>query len=719
MLQLSVMSTLSVQPGKPLPAGATLEHDGVNFTLFTRNGTKVFLDIFQNPDDASPYFTCEFDPQINKTGDLWHAKIVGLKAGALYLYRVDGPFLPEEGHRFNKKQYLFDPYAKALTNVSIFKNLPPNYVTPVDVMDIEFSSIRSAAGFPKCIVIDDVFDWQGDKPLNYKLQNCVIYETHLRGFTKSKTAKVKNPGTFSALTEKIDYLKDLGITSVELLPIHEFDAYENTNVNPKDGKRLKNYWGYSTIAFMAPKASYAASTKIGGQVEEFKTMVREMHKAGIEIILDIVFNHTAEGNEHGITLNFRGLDNSIYYILCSDQKQYYTNYSGCGNTFNCNHPVVREYILNCLKYWVIDMHVDGFRFDLGSILGRDNKGNLMPNPPVLEWIAEDPVLRNTKIIAEAWDAGGAYQVGCFPGGRWAEWNDRFRDDIRRFWRGDDYLATAAATRVSGSSDLYSYSGRKPFHSINFITSHDGFTMNDLVCYNGKHNDENGENNHDGSDNNSSYNYGFEGPSMNEAIESVRTRQVKNIMLTLILSQGTPMLLAGDEFRRTQNGNNNAYCQDSEISWVDWSLLKKNAEVYRFVKMAIALRKAHPALRRPEFFTGQDISLNNLSDISWFDEEGNTPDWEKLNHFLAFRLSGSQQEIVSDKDDNDFFLMMNSSVKDVTVQLPLPSEGKKWLRCVDTSVESPGDFLDEGKEELLEEQKIYILPARSFAILLSR
>ena len=713
------MNSLSVQPGKPMPFGATLEHDGVNFTVFTRNGTRVFLDIFENETSDAPYFTYEFNPAVNKTGDIWHVKVMGLGAGALYLFRVDGPFKPEQGHRFNKKQYLLDPYAKALTNVSIFKNLSPDYAPPVDIMDIEFAKTMSAAGFPKCIVIDDDFDWQGDRPLNYPLNHCIIYEANLRGFTKSPTSKVSAPGTYRGLIEKIPYLKELGITSVELLPIHEFDAYENTNVNPKDGQRLKNYWGYSTIAFFAPKASYAASKETGGQVAEFKTMVREMHKAGLEVILDIVFNHTAEGNEHGITLNFRGLDNSIYYILCENQKQYYTNYSGCGNTFNCNHPVVREYILDCLKYWVINMHVDGFRFDLGSILGRDSKGTLLPNPPVLEWIAEDAILRDTKIIAEAWDAGGAYQVGCFPGGRWAEWNDRFRDDIRRFWRGDDHLVTAAATRVSGSSDLYSNDGRKPFHSINFITSHDGFTMNDLVSYNGKHNEENGENNHDGSDNNSSYNYGFEGPASNVAIETIRSRQIKNIMLTLLLSQGTPMMLAGDEFRRTQQGNNNAYCQDNEISWIDWTLKDKYKDVFEFVRKAVAFRKKHPALRRPEFFTGRDISLNSMKDITWYDELGESPDWTKLDHFLAFRLDGSRAEIISNTDDNDFFLMMNSSTKDVTVTLPPPGKGKKWLRCVDTSVEAPNDFLPENKEEMLEEQNVYVLPARSFAILLSR
>lgn len=713
------MKSLSVQPGKPAPCGATVEANGVNFALFSRNATQVTIDIFDVQDASEPYFSYVFDPSINRTGDMWHVKIVGLSAGAFYLYRVDGPFIPQEGHRFNKKQYVLDPYAKALTNTSVFKNLPPNYSQPVDTMDIEFAKQMSATGFPKCIVIDNDFDWEGDRPLNYRLKNCIVYETHLKGFTQDKSSKVKCPGTYAGLIEKIPYLKELGVTSVELLPIHEFDAFEATNTNPKNGKRLHNYWGYSTISFFAPKASYAHDATPGGQVNEFKRMVKELHKAGIEVILDIVFNHTAEGNEHGVTLNFRGLDNSIYYILVENQKQYYTNYSGCGNTFNCNHPVVREFILDCLKYWVVEMHVDGFRFDLGSILGRDRSGNLMANPPVLERIAEEPILRHTKIIAEAWDAAGAYQVGSFPGGRWAEWNDRFRDDIRRFWRGDDFVATGAATRVSGSSDLYSHNGRKPFHSINFITSHDGFTMNDLVSFNGKHNEENGESNRDGSDNNCSYNYGFEGPTQNATIENLRTRQIKNLLLTLILSQGTPMLLAGDEFRRTQNGNNNAYCQDNEISWLDWSLMQKNRDLFEFVKKAIQLRKDHPALRRSEFFTGKDLSLNSLKDISWYNQLGEAPDWEKLNHFLAFRLDGSRAETLADKDDNDFFIMMNASTKDTSVTLPHPRFGKFWYRCVDTSMQAGDDFRDAGKEECVENQAVYVLPARSFAILLSR
>ncbi|MGL4981528.1 MAG: glycogen debranching protein GlgX [Treponemataceae bacterium] len=712
------MKNIVIQTGHPLPMGINIDSTGVNFSVFSRNATKVFLEIFENETDKKPSMSIELDPQTNRTGDLWHVHLQGLKPQALYLYRVDGPFNPKEGFRFNKNNYLIDPYAKALTNKSIFQHLNTAMVS-VDEVDVALGQIPTAENFPKCVVIDDEFDWQGDRPLNYPLQKCILYEAHLKGVTKDSSAKVKNSGTYEGLIEKIPYFKDLGITSLELLPIHEFDEFENSNINPKNAQRLTNYWGYSTINFFAPKASYASNSLLGGQVAEFKKMVREFHKAGIEIILDIVFNHTAEGNEKGITLSFRGFDNSIYYILDKNDKQYFANYSGCGNTVNCNHPILREFILDSLRYWVTEMHVDGFRFDLGSILGRDQNGNMLENPPILEKIAEDPVLRNTKIIAEAWDAGGAYQVGCFPGGRWAEWNDQFSNDVRRFWRGDDFMCTSLATRMSGSSDLYSNTGRKPFHSINFLTNHDGFTLNDLVSYNGKHNEENGENNQDGNNNNNSYNYGFEGMTTNAAIEAVRVRQIKNFILTLLLSQGTPMILGGDEFRRTQRGNNNAYCQDNEISHFDWTLLKKHKEIFEFTKKAILFRKNHPAFRRADFFIGKDLSSNSLLDITWYNELGQQPNWDLQNKFLSFRLDGSREEIIAEIDDNDFFIMMNASEKDITVKITNPRFGKKWYRCIDTSVEFPVDFLPEEKAEYVDTQNLYVVPSRSMAVLISK
>jgi glycogen operon protein len=584
--------------------------------------------------------------------------------------------------------------------------------------DLSFSTKDDFYTQPKCVVINDDFDWQGDAPLNYPLRLSVLYETHVRGLTMSPGSGVKNPGSYRGVIEKIPYFKELGVTSLEFLPLQEFNEKEILRINPRTGNQLVNYWGYSTVAFFAPKGAYARDPSGGGQVREFKEMVRELHKAGIEVILDIVFNHTAEGNELGPTFSFKGLDNTIYYIL-DDNKRYYKNYSGCGNTVNCNHPVVRSLIIDCLHYWVVEMHVDGFRFDLGSILGRDQQGRLMENPPTLELIAEDPILRHTKIIAEAWDAGGAYQVGWFPGGRWAEWNDRYRDEIRRYWRGDAGEVRRLATRLSGSSDLYLRDGRKPFHSINFITSHDGFTLRDLVTYNHKHNEENGEENRDGTDNNYSANYGFEGPSENPVIETARLRQLKNFFATLLISQGTPMLLGGDEMGRTQKGNNNAYCQDNDISWYDWSLWKKNTSLYRFVKLIIAFRLRHPGFMRPEFYTGRDGNYNAIPDISWFDESGKTPDWETIGPCIAFRMDGSKAEVLADQDDNDFFTMFNSGEKDVTFSVAPPPQGKRWMRVVDTSLPSPLDILEPGSEQALERVKTYRVGNHSIVVFLSR
>ena len=699
---LNSMQKYSAHTGKPIPFGATPTDKGVNFSVFSRNAKAVSLALFKAPNDNEPYAVFNLDPVQNRTGDIWHIYIEEIAAGTLYLYRVDGPFEPENGHRFDKTRYLLDPYAKALTDTSFF-----------------LSEKHGKKDMPKCVVIrDDDFDWQDDKPLNYPLQHSVIYETHVKGFTQNENSGVKHRGTYRGFTEKIPYLKELGITSVEFLPLQEFDENENTNTNPETGERLKNYWGYSTIAFFAPKTSYASDKTPGACVREFKEMVREMHKNGLEVILDIVFNHTAEGNERGFTLNFRGFENSVYYMLEEKDKRLYKNFSGCGNTMNCNHPVVRTYIIDCLRYWVSEMHVDGFRFDLGSILGRDTRGNLMENPPMLERIAEDPLLRNTKIIAEAWDGGGAYQVGSFPGGRWAEWNDRFRDDIRRFWRGDKFFAGGTATRLAGSSDLYLRDGRKPFHSINFLTSHDGFTLNDLVSYSRKYNEANGEHNRDGSDNNYSCNYGHEGKTSDAAVELIRTRQIKNMILTLLLSQGTPMLLGGDEFRRSQNGNNNAYCQDNELSWFDWNLKNRHEDIFNFTRKAIAFRMKHPAFRRPEFFLGKDLSANNLLDICWFDEHAKPFDWGKQKYFLACLLDGSKIEIFSERDDNDFYLMCNAGPDFVYARIPPPAPGKKWYRCIDTSLPSPGDFLDE-KDAIGFVTPEYPLADKAMVVLISK
>lgn len=713
------MEILNSLPGTPLPLGASVAEGGVNFSVFSRNATKVFLEFYSASEDSEPYAQVEFSPSENRTGDIWHAFVPGIKPGSLYLFRVDGPFEPSKGHRFNVHQRLFDPYAKTITPVSVFYNLPPDYSAPLDKNDVEHGKNQRAKVFPKCVVIDNEnFDWQGDRPINRPLSESVIYEVHLKGFTAGKNAGVSCPGTYAGFIEKIPYLKDLGITAVELLPIFEFDEFENSNVNPRTGERMKNYWGYSTINFFSPKASFAADKTPGGCVNEFKTLVRELHKAGIEVILDVVFNHTAEGNEHGVALNFRGFENSVYYTLVGSHKEYYMNFSGCGNTMNCNHPIVRNFIIDSLRYWVLNYHVDGFRFDLASILGRGQEGDLLKFPPLTNAIAEDPVLGKTKIIAEPWDAGGAYQLGGFPGGRrWAEWNDRFRDDIRRFWRGDEYVSTNAATRISGSSDLFTISGRAPYHSINYVCCHDGFTMNDLVSYNGKHNDENGEGNRDGSDSNWSYNHGYEGPTLNPVIEKMRNRQMRNYMLTLLISQGTPMLLGGDEFRRGQQGNNNAYCQDNDISWFDWGNCSLNSALVSFTRKAIRLRKDHPVFRRTEFFKGS--MAGKKPDIQWYAADGSNPDWSKISRFLAFRLLGTFNSGAGKISDNDFFIAANTDRQDIMLRIPAITDSRKWYRIADTSIEDETSLLSVENAETLISQDRYVLPASSMLILVAK
>jgi len=715
-------TTKSVKPGEPLPLGAIPNDRGVQFAVFSRHATGVELLLFTHAQDGTPTDVIKLDPRENRTGDLWHVQVDGIGPGQYYLYRVFGPYEPHKGHRYNPNKLLLDPYAKAVTGAFIWNLADARGYDPTSPeKDLSYSESSDAAGMPKCIVVSDEFDWQGDRPLNLPLRHSVIYETHVRGLTlhpSSKELGVEHPGTFRGVAEMIPYFKELGITAVELLPVQEFDEYEVKRTNPATGETLANYWGYSTMTFFAPKGSYASAGARGQQVVEFKEMVRELHRAGIEVIMDMVFNHSSEGNELGPTLCFRGWDNSIYYILDKDRR-FYKNYTGCGNTLNCNHPIVRSLIIDCLRYWVVEMHVDGFRFDLGSVLGRDSTGELMENPPVVERIAEDPLLRDTKLIAEAWDAAGAYQVGSFPGGRWAEWNDRFRDDVRRFWNGEPRTASDFATRLSGSSDLYLRDGRKPFHSINFVTSHDGFTLNDLVSYSRKHNEANGEGNEDGLEQNYGANYGVEGPTEDAEIRGIRIRQAKNFLLTLFLSLGTPMMLGGDELLRTQKGNNNAYCQNNEISWYDWSFREINAEVLRFSRLMIAFRRDHPAFHRPEFYSGEDRSRNSIPDITWFDERGREMQWGKADRLLAYRLDGSKAEIAADRDDNDFFLMFNSLEQGREFVICAPPDGKSWYLAMDTGLPSPEDFLVPGQERLLPVQNRYMTKSRSAVVLLAK
>ncbi len=689
---------MRTSPGRPLPFGATPNRDGTQFSVFSRHATAVSLLLFDSAEDTRPSREIALDPRLNRTGDIWHVHADGAGPGTCYLYRVDGPNEPEKGHRFDPNKLLLDPYVKAVSGNSTW-NLPKR--------------------MPKGIVISDDFDWGGDMPLARPLRFTSIYETHVRSLTLSPTSGVEHPGTFRGVIEKIPYLRDLGITALELLPVQEFDELENTRVNPRTGERLQNYWGYNTITFFAPKGRYSSAGAAGEQVTEFKEMVRALHAAGIEVILDIVFNHTAEGDETGPTLCFRGFDNSIYYLLDETDLRLYKNYTGCGNTLNCNHPILRTFIIDCLRYWVVEMHVDGFRFDLGSVLGRDREGRIMENPPILERIAEDPVLRQTKIIAEAWDAAGAYQVGSFPGGRWAEWNDKFRDDVRKFWRGDEGTVPHLATRLSGSSDLYLRDGRKPFHSVNFICSHDGFTLNDLVTYGRKHNEENGEQNADGSTPDQSASYGVEGPTADPAIEAVRNRQVKNLLATLVLSLGTPMILGGDEFRRTQKGNNNPWCQNNEISWYDWRLREKHADVHRFTRELLAFRKRHPAFLRPEFYSGRNSRHDTIPDITWLTDAAEPADWAPERLTLALLIDGNKSEIDADRDDNDILIMLNASDAPVLFTLaPVPPGKEAWYGAIDTALPSPRDIVPLGAEERVD-QETRRLEARSTVVMLSR
>lgn len=682
---------LKTAPGRPHPLGATIMNNGVQFSIFSRHAESLCLVLFQSAEQDSTFTDIILDPVINKTGDIWHIWIEGLREGQVYGYRIKGPYNPPAGHRFNENKLLLDPYARAITgnfkwDLTRARGIILDAPDEID----SFSMIDSTRHVPRSIVTNGRSDYTKGL-LKIPENELIIYEMHVRGFTSHETSGVNSPGTFIGLTEKIPYLKELGVNAVELLPIQEFDEFENINVNPLTGERLKNYWGYSTIAFFAPKSNYSTSGAPGRQVSEFREMVRRFNEAGIEVIMDVVFNHTHEGDYRGPTLSFRGIDNSIYYIL-DDDKARYKNFSGCGNTFNCNHPLVRQFILDCLRYWVIEMDVDGFRFDLASILGRDQKGEMLSNPPLVEWIEEDPILRNAKIIAEAWDAGGAYQVGKFPG-RWAEWNGRFRDDVRRFWRGDSGFKGLFATRLTGSSDLYHSSS--PTRSINFITCHDGFTLNDLVSFNSKHNIENGESNRDGENNNFSCNWGIEGIDAPPETEALRIRMIKNMIATLFLSLGIPMLLAGDEFRRTQNGNNNSYCQDNAISWIDWSLVSKNRVIYSFTKNMIAFRKAHPALRMPKFFTGDKCTGNGCSDISWHGLGVNDPGWEREDGCIAVMINGEFGAGNGSGCDCDFYMLFNASSDDKNFTVPAAPSGRPWRLTVDTSADEGADFFAAG------------------------
>ena len=659
----------------PVPYGAHVVDQGVHFSIFSRHATRAWLLLFDHADDEAPKEEFELRPERNRLGDLWHLHVPTARVGQYYVYRMDGPRDGAAGHAFDPDQWLLDPYALAVTGQKKWGDREG--IVPGKL-------IKNGRLFPKGIILKDDFDWEGDRTLRVPLNQTVIYEASVRGYTAHSNAGTQNPGTYRGLIEKIPHLRELGVTTLELLPAQEFNEMEMLWENGAR-KNLRNFWGYSTLAFFAPNGRFACANQAGEQVREFKEMVLEMHKAGIEVILDVVFNHTAEGGMGGQTFSFRGIDNSIYYMMEEDGKRY-KNFTGCGNTVNGNHPVVRDFILHCLRYWVLDLRVDGFRFDLATILARGRDGELLANPPVIEQIADDPVLRGVKIIAEAWDAAGAYQVGSFPNKRWSEWNGKYRDDMRDYWRGGASLSTFA-TRLCGSPDLYDRPRQTPLKSVNYIACHDGFTLADIVAYNEKHNLANCEDNRDGENHNRSDNCGKEGPTDDPAILARRHRRQKNLIATLFLSQGVPMLLGGDEFSRTQQGNNNAYCQDNEISWVDWSLLNTNRALYDFTRRMIAFRQAHPALRRTSFFKGKNIA-GDFPDIRWYGPDGAPqPDWEK-GVALACRIDGRRQHTGADEEDDHLFLVFNAGPEPQEFELPPNDNGAPWKLALSTQEAEP-------------------------------
>jgi len=680
---------LSVRRGHPLPLGAAPTPDGVNFAVVSRYATAVWL-VLGEPCSTGFETEIPLDGRLNRTGDHWHVRVDGLPAEFWYGYRVDGP--REDGFRFDPTVILLDPYSRAVSCSQpwgVRTNVPRRSLMGKSMTD------RNGVVRPRT-----------------PLEDTIIYELHLRGYTIDPSSEVTHPGTFDGLAEKLDHIRWLGVTAVELLPVDDFDETDCAFVNPLTGERLLNYWGYNPISFSAPKAAYATDPRRSEPWDEFCAMVDEFHHHGIEVILDIVFNHTAEGGEGGPTYNFRGLDNPLYYML--DQRGNYLNFSGCGNTFNSDHPVVRNLLLSCLRNWVAEAGVDGFRFDLASILGRDRRGNVLVHPPTINLISEDSLLYDTKLIAEPWDAAGLYQVGSFPGGgRWSDWNGRYRDDVRSFWRGDPGMTSALATRICGSDDLYH--DRSPLHSINFICCHDGFTLNDLVSYNQKHNEANGEGNRDGSNDNLSWNCGVEGPTDDPAVNRLRQRQARNLMATLMISQGVPMILAGDEFLRTQGGNNNAWCQDNATSWVDWTLATKNAGFLRFVQKIIALRLAHPVFRRKTFFGGGPGG--QPPEILWHGVEPARPDFSPASRSLAFALDGRRCDrpgVV----DRDFYVAMNADGRDIHFNVPSAPSGRPWRRLVDTSLESPEDIVDLDAGPAVAVMTPYLVGAHSLVILAS-
>jgi len=689
-----------LRKGRAFPFGATFVPNGVNFSIYSRYATACSLVLFEQG-ASEPLVEIPF-PNEYHIGNVFTMVVFDLPYENIeYGYRMEGPFEPQNGQHFDRTKILLDPYAKVIGGRDVW-GVEPDWN----------GHFQHRGRF----VYDD-FDWENDNALEIPLEDLIIYETHVRGFTQHPTSKAKYPGTFTAIREKIPYLKSLGINCIELMPIFEFDEFENGKTSPITGEKLYNYWGYSQVGFFAPKAGFAATGKYGMQVDEVKTLIKELHRSGIEVMLDVVFNHSAEGNENGPTISYRGVDNKTYYMLTPEG--YYYNFSGCGNTLNCNNPLVRNMILDCLRYWAEEYHIDGFRFDLASILSRDQNGAPLANPPLLETLAFDPILAKCKLVAEAWDAGGLYQVGSFPAhGRWAEWNGKYRDGMRKFLKGEAGMVGEVAQRVQGSPDLYSWEGRGSTASINFIAAHDGFTLHDLFAYDSKHNEANGENNNDGGNDNESWNCGAEGLTDDPEVLSLRRRQIKNAISMLLTSQGVPMFIMGDEVGRTQRGSNNTYCQDNEMNWFNWEQAEQETELFRFFQMLIAFRLAHPVLRNGFFLRGEDYMGSGYPDISFHGTSPWKPDWSSDSRVLAFLLDGKHAR-GGTVQDNYIYVAMNSHWEGHSFGLPTLPDNLQWHVVANTGVATPQDIWEMGQEPLLSDQTYFMMGPRSVAILIGK
>jgi isoamylase len=712
VMQSAAKSIKTVVKGSPFPLGATPVADGVNFAVYSKSAAEIFLLLFDTPTGPAT----DTIPLQERDKFIFHARVKGLKPGQLYGYKVRGEYRPEFGLRFNESKLLLDPYAKAVTGK--FRNTD-NLLLPYDARPgagDQFPDTRdNTAIVPKAIVVDNAaFDWQGVCSPRRGLEELVIYETHVKGFTAHPSSSVRNPGTYLGFIEKIPYLTRLGINAVELMPVHEYYVDDFLVA-----RGLTNYWGYNSIGFFAPESSYSTGASSGCQVGEFKTLVRELHRAGIQVILDVVYNHTGEGNEMGPSMTFRGLDNPSYYSLTGPPEapgRYYMNYTGTGNSLNFDSPAVIRLVMDSLRYWVQEMHVDGFRFDLASVLGRTEDGRFRSTASFFDAASQDPVLCQAILIAEPWDTG-TYQVGNFPVD-WSEWNGRFRDTLRRFTKSDSAQLADLGWRMTGSADLYGDDGRSAYNSVNFVTCHDGFTLHDLVSYNGKHNEGNGENNNDGSNDNNSWNCGAEGDTADAAVLALRAKLARNFACALMFACGTPMMLGGDEFGRTQRGNNNAYCQDNDISWFDWNLAARNSSLIEFFRKTIAFTRRFPVLQRRKFLLGQDLNADGIQDLTWFAPGGGDPAWGDPNaRTLCYQLDATENGVMLEAER--LFFILNGDFQPQWVNLPPLAATRAWYRAIDTSLPAPADFMDAGQEVPLNPAGHYIAGPRSTVVLIAR